>query len=97
MAFPIACAYSHIQNGLPALWRFAGLLYLSVIISSPGALSPSLPRSSSHSTVGYMRLSTSASGLPRSQCIGRDGSSAFTCAIAFVKQTPCPVSSVRSA
>ena len=59
---------------------------------APSPVSPNWPRASSHSTDGYMRLSMSASRLPRSQWTGRVGSMSFTAAIAWRKQSPWPVS-----
>ena len=96
MALPIACAYSHMMWHLPAVWpeiaKPSPPASAAREPAAPGVRSPSLPRFSSHSTDGYMHESMSASALPRSQWTGRVGSRPFTAAIAWRKQSPCPVS-----
>ena len=94
MALPIAWAYSHMKNALPAECRVgeSGFCFFSARSIASLMLSPSWPRPSSHSTEGYMVESTSASMLPRSQWIGRVGSSCLTAAIVSMKPGPWPVS-----
>ena len=82
------------KKALPAECRVgeSGFCLFSARSIAALMLSPSCPRWSSHSTVGYIVESTSASMLPRSQWIGRVGSNAWTAAIVSTNPGPWPVS-----